>query len=99
MKGGDVVEAHGNPVELSGLQGGVPFADISVSGGDIVGQELTVEVSGKNLFNYRIGGVPNGITLTDNDGCIHVSGKMERETAWGINLIIKNHYLREKHIL
>lgn len=45
------VTASGNPVQLSGLQGGVPFADISVSGGDILGQELTVSVSGKNLLD------------------------------------------------
>ena len=35
-KGGDTVSASGNPVQLSGLQGGVPFAEISLSGENII---------------------------------------------------------------
>ena len=76
-KGGDTVSASGNPVQLSGRQGGVPFADISLSA--------------KNLFDYSMSAIPNGIIVTTlTDGSINVSGKMERETAWGINLILKN---------
>ena len=71
------VSGAGDIVQLDGLQGGVPFADISVSG--------------KNLFDYSMSAIPTGIIVTTlTDGSINVSGKMERETAWGINLILKN---------
>lgn len=49
-KGGDTVSACGNPVQLSGLQGGVPFAEISVCGENIIGQDLSLSVSGKNFL-------------------------------------------------
>lgn len=35
-KGGDTVSACGNPVQLSGLQGGVPFTEITVCGENII---------------------------------------------------------------
>ena len=71
------VMASGNPVQIDGLQGGVPFSEMVVSG--------------KNLFDYRMSAIPTGIIVTTlTDGSINVSGKMERDAAWGINLIIKN---------
>ena len=72
------VMASGNPVTLDGLQGGVPFSEITVRGDDIVGQELTVNVSGKNLIPYpysRASGTYNGIELTvHGDGRFDMSG-------------------------
>ena len=54
------VTATGNPVQLDGLQGGVPFSEMVVIGDNIIGQNLTVSVSGKNLFgdvmNYYLSG-------------------------------------------
>lgn len=68
----------GNPVQIDGLQGGVPFSEITVSGDDIIGQELTVNVSGKNLMKYpyyNTTQTQNGVTFTDNgDGSITVNG-------------------------
>ena len=72
------VMASGNPVVMDGLQGGVPFSEITVSGDDIIGQELTVNVSGKNLMKYpyyNTTQTQNGVTFTDNgDGSITVNG-------------------------
>lgn len=57
-------KASGNPVQLDGLQGGVPFNEISVSG--------------KNLITYpyyRTTLTDNGVTFTDNgDGTITANG-------------------------
>ena len=53
------VTAKGNPVTLDGLQGGVPFSEMVVSG--------------KNLFDYRMSAIPNGIIVTTlTDGSINV---------------------------
>ena len=77
QRGGDIT-ATGNPVQLDGLQGGVPFSEIVVSGDDIVGHDLTVNVSGKNLIPYpysRASGTYNGIELTvHDDGRFDMSG-------------------------
>ena len=71
------VMASGNPVQIDGLQEGVPFSEITVSG--------------KNLFDFRYSAVPTGITVEkQNDGGLKIYGKMERDAAWGINLILKN---------
>ena len=81
LRGGDGyadVTATGNPVQLDGLQGGVPFSEIVVSGDDIVEKELTVNVCGKNLIPYpysRASGTYNGIELTvHDDGRFDMSG-------------------------
>lgn len=72
------VMASGNPVVMDNLQGDVPFSEITVSGDDIIGQELTVNVSGKNLISYpyyETTKTINGITFSDNgDGTITVNG-------------------------
>ena len=72
------VMASGNLVQIDGLQEGVPFSEISVSGDDIIGQELTVNVCGKNLLKYPYAQTTRtlyGITFTDNgDGSITASG-------------------------
>ena len=58
------VQASGNPVQIDGLQGGVPFSEITVSG--------------KNLLTYPYNEstkTVNGITFTDNgDGTITANG-------------------------
>ena len=56
QRGGDIT-AKGNPVQLDSLQGGVPFSEMVVSGDNIIGQDLTVNVSGvsgKNLFDGNL---------------------------------------------
>ena len=72
------VMASGNPVQIDGLQGGVPFSELTVSGDDIVGQELTVNVSGNNLIPYpynRARGTYNGVELiVHDDGRFDISG-------------------------
>ena len=54
------VQASGNPVVMDNLQEGIPFSEMVVSGDNIIGQDLTVNVSGKNLFgdvmNYYLSG-------------------------------------------
>ena len=71
-------KAVGNPVVIDGLQGGVPFSEIMVSGEDISGKELTLVACGKNLIPYpyfNTTKTTNGITFTDNgDGSITVNG-------------------------
>lgn len=70
VSGGDIT-AKGNPVQLDGLQGGVPFSEITVSG--------------KNLLKYpymtESGKVTSGVTFTANsDGSITLNGT---STAYG----------------
>ena len=64
-------------VTLDGLQGGVPFSDITLSG-DIVGQEITLRACGKNLIAYPYrnnSGTINGVDFTVNDdGSVTVNG-------------------------
>lgn len=65
------ITATGNPVQIDGLQGGVPFSEITVSG--------------KNLLKYpymtESGKVTSGVTFTANsDGSITLNGT---STAYG----------------
>lgn len=72
------VMASGNPVQIDGLQGGVPFSDMIVSGDDIVGQNITLWACKKNLIPYpysRASGTYNGIELiVHDDGRFDMSG-------------------------
>ena len=83
------VQASGNPVVMDNLQGGVPFSEISVSGDDIIGQELTVNVSGKNLLKYPYYDTTktiNGVTFTDNgDGSVLVNGTATKNVYFNLN--------------
>ena len=76
-KGGESinVSGEGNPVTLDGLQGGVPFADMVVSG--------------KNLLPPMSDSVTrNGITYTVNaDGTITLNGTAEK--ADGVDVVTK----------
>lgn len=78
LEEGGNITAAGNPVQIDGLQGGVPFSEIVVSGDNIIGQDLTVNVSGKNLLKYPYVNTTktiSGITFTDNgDGTITANG-------------------------
>ena len=84
----DSGKAAGNPVVIDGLQGGVPFPEIAVSGEDISGTELTLNVCGKNLLKYpyyQTTRTVNGVTFTDNgDGTVTANG-----TAAGGNAIFR----------
>lgn len=64
------VTTSGNPVQIDGLQGGVPFSEIAVSG--------------KNLIPYpyyETTKTVNGITFTDNgDGSITINGTATANT-------------------
>lgn len=83
------VMASGNPVQIDGLQGGVPFSEITVRGDDIIGQELTVNVCGKNLIPAMSNSVTrNGITYSVNaDGTITLNGTAEK--ADGVDVAFK----------
>lgn len=72
---GDVT-AKGNPVQLDGLQGGVPFSEITVSG--------------KNLLPAMSNSLTrNGITYTVNaDGTITLNGTAEKTD--GVDVAFKN---------
>ncbi len=81
-------KAVGNPVVMDGLQGGVPFPEITVSG-DISGKELALNVCGKNLIPYPYKDTTktlNGITFTDNgDGTITANGTATEEAVFYFN--------------
>ena len=81
-------KAVGNPVVMDGLQGGVPFPEITVSG-DISGKELALNVCGKNLIPYPYRDTTktlNGITFTDNgDGTITANGTATEEAVFYFN--------------
>lgn len=83
------VMASGNPVQIDGLQGGVPFSEMAVSGDDIIGQELTVNVSGKNLIPYPYSsssGTYNGVTFTVNaDGTVTANGTATAQTNFRLS--------------
>ena len=68
---GGGVTGEGDPVVMDGLQGGVPFSEITVSGDNISGNEITLSVCGKNLLNYTIPSkreyTVNNTTFTVND--------------------------------
>lgn len=82
------VMANGNPVQLDGLQEGVPFSEMVVSGDNIIGQKLTVNVSGKNLIPYPYAETTktvNGITFTDNgDGSITANGTATKIASFSV---------------
>lgn len=82
------VQASGNSVVMDGLQGGVPFSEMVVSGDDIIGQNLTVGVCGKNLIKYPYYDktkTQNGVTFTDNgNGTITLNGTATARTNFWI---------------
>lgn len=77
-------KAVGNPVVMDGLQGGVPFSEITVNGEDTSGKELTLNVCGKNLIPYPYQHTTltiNGISWTDNgDGSVTANGTATKQT-------------------
>ena len=74
------VTTSGNPVQIDGLQGGVPFSEMVVSGDDIIGQELTVSVSGKNLLQKMTDKTTGGLHYSPNDdGSVSVTGTQTAE--------------------
>lgn len=77
-QGGGEISAGGEMLTMNGLQGGVPFSEVVVSGENIAGRELTVTACGKNLLKYPYDNTTktvNGITFTDNgDGSVTVNG-------------------------
>ena len=75
LEEGGNITAAGNPVQLDGLQGGVPFSEMVVSG--------------KNLLPYPYHNTTktiNGITFTDNgDGTITANGTATANATFLIN--------------
>lgn len=75
---GDVMSTTAGAVVLEGLQGGVPFSEITLYGDDIVGQEVTIRTGGDNLLKF--GSHPetetiSGVTFTRcPDGSIIANG-------------------------
>ena len=84
------VQTSGNPVQLEGLQGGVPFSEMVVSGDNIIGQDLTVNVSEKNLLPTMSNSTTlSGVTYTVNaDGTITLNGTVEK-TGSGVDVANK----------
>ena len=82
-------KAVGNPVVMDGLQGGVPFSEITVSGEDISGKELTVNVCGKNMLKYpyrSTSSTVSGVSCTDNgDGTVTVNGTAAADIYFWFN--------------
>ena len=84
QRGGDIT-AKGNPVQIDGLQGGVPFSEMVVSGDNIIGQDLTVNVSGKNLLQKMTDKTIGGLHYSPNDdGSVSVTGTQTAENYPGI---------------
>ena len=99
QKGGDV-SAEGSAVLLGGLQGGVPFSEVTVSGENIVGQELTIGAGGENyvkfsleeLREYLVWGTWDdnnytikGVTLTvNNDNTLTINGTATDDVLFSI---------------
>ena len=85
----DGSKAVGNPVVMDGLQGGVPFSEITVSGEDISGKELTVNVCGKNMLKYpyrSTSSTVSGVSCTDNgDGTVTVNGTAAADIYFWFN--------------
>lgn len=83
---GGGITGCGNPVFMDGLQGIVPFSEITVSGDDIVGNEITLSVCGKNLIPYPFANsskTVNGITFTDNDdGTVTANGTATADSVF-----------------
>lgn len=92
--GADIVSNAAESVTLDGLQGGVPFSEIVLSGDDIINQPVTLSACGKNLISYPYKDTTktlNGITFTDNgDGTINIDGTATSPTVF---------YLLQKIIL
>ena len=82
-------KAVGNPVVMDGLQGGVPFSEITVSGEDISGKELTLNVCGKNMLKYpyhNTSSTVSGVSCTDNgDGTVTVNGTAAADIYFWFN--------------
>lgn len=82
QRGGDIT-AKGNPVQIDGLQGGVPFSEMVVSG--------------KNLLTYPYNETTktvNGITFTDNgDGSVTVKGTATARCAFWLKQSVDNFVL------
>ena len=83
----DIVSDAAETVTLDGLQGGVPFSEI-VLGGDIVGQEVTLNACGKNLADFSgvDGRVVSGITFAYDNGNVVLNGTATAQIYTGIKL-------------
>ena len=53
QRGGDIT-AKGNPVQIDGLQGGVPFSEIAVSGKNLIGISQAKAIIGDSTSGYAI---------------------------------------------
>ena len=51
---GDDITAKGNPVQLDGLQGGVPFSEMVVSGKNLIGISQAKALTGDNTNGFYI---------------------------------------------
>ena len=81
------VMASGNPVQIDGLQEGVPFSNI-VLNGDIVGQDVTLTACGKNLADLSgvDGKTMNGVSFTYDNGNVVLNGTATAQIYLGIKI-------------
>ena len=78
LRGGDGyadVTATGNPVQLDGLQGGVPFSEIAVSGKNLIGISQAKGLTGDNT---------NGFLVFDNPASRSIIQKLQPNTTYHI---------------
>ena len=83
----DSVSDTAESVALDGLQGGVPFSDITLSG-DIIGQEIMLTACGKNLADLSIldGKLMNGVSFTYDNGNVVLNGTATAQIYTGIKI-------------
>ena len=61
QRGGDITAA-GNPVQIDGLQGGVPFSEMAVSGKNLIGIAQAKTIIGDSTSGYSV--INNAISRT-----------------------------------
>ena len=71
-EGGDIT-AKGNPVQLDGLQGGVPFSEMVVSGKNLIGIAQAKALTGDNT---------NGFYIFDNTASRVIVQKLQPNTTY-----------------
>ena len=86
-KNSDVIADAAGIVTLDGLQGGVPFSGITLSG-NIVGQDVTLTACGKNLADFSgvDGKLISGISFAYDNGNVVLNGTATAQIYMGIKI-------------
>lgn len=73
LEEGGNITAEGNPVQIDGLQGGVPFSEMVVSGKNLIGISQTKALTGDNT---------NGFYIFDNTASRVIVQKLQPNTTY-----------------